>query len=83
MDATVLWNLVLTVLLGAVAFFMSAKFKELDRLSILLNRTREEIARDHITRSEFRADMKELLERFDRIEAKLDTLRSKPSAGQV
>jgi hypothetical protein len=83
MDATVLWNLVLTVLLGAVAFFMSAKFKELDRLSILLNRTREEIARDHITRSEFRADMKELLERFDRIEAKLDTLRSKPSASPV
>lgn len=80
MEATVLWNLVLTVLLGAVAFFMSAKFKELDRLSILLNRTREEIARDHITRSEFRADMKELLERFDRIEAKLDTLRSKSSA---
>lgn len=78
MDATVLWNLVLTVLLGAVAFFMSAKFKELDRLSILLNKTREEIARDHITRAEFRADMKELLERFDRIEAKLDTLRSKP-----
>ena len=83
MDATVLWNLVLTVLLGAVAFFMSSKFKELDRLSILLNRTREEIARDHITRSEFRADMKELLERFDRIEAKLDTLRSKQSAGSV
>lgn len=81
MDATVLWNLVLTVLLGAVAFFMSAKFKELDRLSILLNKTREEIARDHITRAEFRADMKELLERFDRIEAKLDTLRSKPHAG--
>jgi len=77
MEATVLWNLVLTVLLGAVAFFMTSKFKELDRLSILLNRTREEIARDHITRSEFRADMKELLERFDRIEAKLDTLRSK------
>ena len=43
----------------------------------------EELARDHITRSEFRADMKELLERFDRIEAKLDTLRSKQSAGQV
>ena len=83
MEATILWNLVLTILIAAVAFFMSAKFKELDRLSILLNRTREEIARDHITRSEFRADMKELLERFDRIEAKLDTLRSKPSAGSV
>ena len=80
MDVTVLWNLVLSVLLGAVAFFMAAKFRELDRLSILLNRTREEVARDHITRAEFRADMKELLERFDRIEAKIDTLRSKSSA---
>ncbi len=77
MEATVLWNLVLTVLLGAVAFFMSAKFKELDRLSILLNRTREEIARDHITRAEFRADMKSLFERFDAIEKKLDNLRER------
>jgi hypothetical protein len=83
MEATILWNLVLTILIGAVAFFMSAKFKELDRLSILLNKTREEIARDHITRSEFRADMKELLERFDRIEAKLDTMRSKQIANPV
>ncbi len=83
MEATILWNLVLTILIGAVAFFMSSKFRELDRISILLNRTREEIARDHITRSEFRADMKELLERFDRIEAKLDTLRSKQSASPV
>ena len=83
MEATILWNLVLTILIGAVAFFMSAKFKELDRLSILLNRTREEIARDHITRSEFRQDMKELLERFDRIEAKLDTMRSKQNAGLI
>jgi hypothetical protein len=79
MDATVLWNLVLTVLLGAVAFFMSAKFKELDRLSILLNRTREEIARDHITRAEFRQDMSRLFERFDAIEKKLDAFRDRRS----
>jgi len=81
MDGTLLWNTLLTVLLGVVSFFMAAKFKELDRLSILLNRTREEVARDHITRSEFRQDMKELLERFDRLEAKIDNLRGKPHAG--
>ena len=79
MEATVLWNLVLTVLLGAVAFFMSAKFKELDRLNILLNRTREEIARDHITRAEFRQDMSRLFERFDAIEKKLDAFRDRRS----
>lgn len=77
MEITALWNLLLTVLLGVVAFFMANKFKELDRLSILLNRTREEIARDHITRAEFRADMKALFDRFDSLEKKLDTLRER------
>ena len=77
MEITALWNLLLTVLLGVVAFFMANKFKELDRLSILLNRTREEIARDHITRAEFRADMKALFDRFDALEKKLDNLRER------
>ena len=80
MDLVAVWNAILTVLLAIVGFFMASKFKELDRLSILLNRTREEVARDHITRAEFRQDMKELLERFDRIESKIDNLRSKPHA---
>jgi hypothetical protein len=80
MEATFIWNTVLTLLIGVVGFFMASKFKELDRISILLNRTREEVARDHITRSEFRQDMKELIERFDRIELKIDNLRSKPHA---
>ena len=79
MDATIIWNVVLTLLIGVVGFFMSSKFRELDRISIRLNRTREEVARDHITRTEFRADMKELLERFDRIESKIDNLRSRPA----
>lgn len=77
MEVSVLWNLLLTVLLGVVSFFMASKFKELDRLSILLNRTREEIARDHITRAEFRQDMGRLFERFDAIEKKLDTMRDR------
>jgi cell division FtsZ-interacting protein ZapD len=77
MDAALIWNTILTVLIGAVGYFMSTKFRELDRIGILLNRTREEVARDHITRSEFRQDMKELLERFDRLEVKIDNLRVK------
>ena len=80
MDATLIWNTILTILIGVVGFFMSSKFRELDRISILLNRTREEVARDHITRSEFRQDMKELLERFDRIESKIDNLRSRSAS---
>ena len=57
-----------------MAFLLKGKFDELNRISILLNRTREEMARDHITRSEFRADMQQILDRFDRIELKIDRM---------
>jgi hypothetical protein len=76
MEALV-WNTILTVLLGVVAYIMSSKFAELDRLNILLNKTREEIARDHITRAEFRQDMGKLFDRFDLLEKKLDGLRDR------
>ena len=71
------WNAVLSVVLGIMSFVIKDKFAELQRLSVLLNRTREEIARDHITRTEFRQDMKQLFDRFDQIEKKLDTMRER------
>ncbi len=71
-----LWNAGLSAIVAVMGFLLKGKFDELDRLSILLNRTREEVARDHITRTEFRADMNQLLDRFDRLERKIDGLRS-------
>jgi hypothetical protein len=69
------WNIVLTAIVALLGFVIKEKFAELGRISILLNKTREEVARDHITRSEFRADMQQLLDRFDRLERKIDNLR--------
>lgn len=82
MEGVAIWNLLLTVLLGVIGFFMASKFKELDRLSVLLNRTREEVARDHITRAEFRQDITELLKRLDALSEKIDSLRDR-RASQV
>ena len=70
-----IWNVVLTAIVALLGFVVKEKFAELSRISILLNRTREEVARDHLTRAEFRADMQQLLDRFDRIERKLDAMR--------
>jgi hypothetical protein len=69
-----LWNVVLSAIVAIMGFLLKGKFDELQRLSILLNRTREEVARDHITRQEFRADMQQLLDRFDRLERKIDRI---------
>ncbi len=71
-----IWNVVLTAVVALLGFVLKDKFAELNRLGILLNRTREEVARDHITRTEFRQDMKELLDRLDRLEVKIDSLKN-------
>ena len=72
------WNVVLTALVGMMGFMLKSKFDELHRIGILLNRTREEVARDHITRAEVKQDLQAIREHFDdgfqRLEAKIDKL---------
>jgi len=71
-----LWNAALSAVVAVMGFLLKGKFDEISRLGILLNKTREEVARDHVTRQEFRADMQQLLDRFDRLERKIDSLRN-------
>ena len=73
------WNVVLTATVGLMGFLLKSKFDELGRISILLNRTREEVARSHITRREVDDRVEKLVvhmdQRFNRIEQKLDDMR--------
>jgi hypothetical protein len=74
-----LWQLLTSIIIGLAMtamkdFKLSIKEtdEELLRQNILLNRTREEIARDYITKTEVRSDMAQIINRFDRLEEKLD-----------
>jgi Skp family chaperone for outer membrane proteins len=79
--STLVWNLITSFLVALVMFMLKQASDEQRRIQILLNRTREEIARDHITRAEVRADLERIMERFDtgfeRLEAKIDALAKK------
>jgi hypothetical protein len=68
------WNVVLSGIVTIIGFVMKEKSTEITRLNILLNKTREEVARDHVTRMEVRADAQVLLDRLDRLEQKIDRL---------
>jgi Tfp pilus assembly protein PilN len=76
------WNMLLSAVVALMGFLLKGKFDEISRLGILLNKTREEVARDHVTRQEFRADMQQLLDRFDRIERKIDAIRAYDISGK-
>jgi low affinity Fe/Cu permease len=74
-----LWNIALSVVVAVMGFFLRGKIDELDRLGILLNKTREEVAREHVTRAEVNTMVDRLGDRFDkafeRLEAKVDEMR--------
>ena len=64
-------GLVGLVLVG-LGWFLSNLFKEQKRIEILLNRTREEVARDYATKDELRDDMRRVMDALHRVEDKLD-----------
>ena len=74
------WNIILSAIVTGMGFMLKGKFDELSRVTILLNRTREEIARDHITRREVDDRIEKFVahvdQRFNRLEAKLDEIRT-------
>lgn len=66
------WNLLVTLLLAVCGFVVREKSSELGRLGILLNRTREEIARDNVTQAEIDKIVAHIDARFDKLNDKLD-----------
>lgn len=68
------WNLLLTLSLGVSAYFLKSKASEVDRIQILLNKTREEIAKEYVTKQEAQEDINRVLSRLDNIDLKIDRL---------
>ena len=72
-----LWNFGLTIMLAVIGFVAKEKSNELNRLNILLNRTREEIARDNVTNHEIEKVTEHIDQRFNKLEFKLDEMMRK------
>jgi len=68
------WNIFITLVLAPVLFSIRQNTEESKRLDILLNKTREEIAREYVTKNELKDDMGRLMDRIDKIGEKLDKL---------
>ena len=69
-----MWSAGLTMATTVIGFLLKEKFAELNRISILLNRTREEIARDYVTQTEIQRITDHIDQRFNKLEAKIDQL---------
>ena len=73
MELTTLIDGLVGVVLAMSAYFIVSLQKEIKRIDILLNRTREEFA----TKEELREDIDRVLEALHRVEDKLDRVLQK------
>ena len=74
LDMNIAWSAALSLVVGILTFVAKEKFAELARLSILLNKTREEVARDNVTKAEVERITDHIDQRFNRLEEKIDQL---------
>jgi len=70
---TNLIDMLLGVIVAGGAWFLVSLNNELKRLSILLNRTRE----DYATKNELREDMRQVMDALHRVEDKIDKVLSR------
>lgn len=72
-----LWDLFLTIVIVPAGFLVRSVLAEQKRLDILVNKTREEIAKEYVTREQLEKDLEKLIGTMERIEDKLDRIQTK------
>ena len=77
LDLNTAWSAILTLVMGLLGYMMNEKFRELARVTILLNKTREEVARDNVTQAEIDRITNHIDQRFNKLEAKIDQIIQK------
>jgi hypothetical protein len=88
MDLNTVWTSALTIILALMGMIMRSRDaqivtlrddqkkdrEEMQRLQVLLNRTREEVAKEYVTKVEVHNDINRVLVRLEQLDAKLDRL---------
>ena len=73
-DMTIAWNVILTLIVAPLILVIRAQIGELRRIDILLNKTREEIGRDYVSKMEMETVLDRIMNAIDRLSQKVDRL---------
>ena len=73
----IIWNLIITVIIAPLGFLIRNVLSEQKRLEIIVNKTREEIAKAYATREQIEADFVRIQNTLNKIDEKLDRLQHK------
>ena len=77
MEMDVILNLLFAGVISGLGWWIKTQKEELDRVRILLNRTREEMAKEYVTKSDSNQVLLQIMYKFDRLEEKIDKLMAR------
>jgi len=73
-EITIIWNAILSLIVAPLILIIAAQVREIRRIDILLNRTREELGKEYVTRTEVDNVMDRVMEAISKLSQKVDRL---------
>jgi len=80
-DPTILWNAVLSLSIGGFLWWVRGIAAQLSDLRKLISITREEIPKTYATKIEVERDIEKIMDRFDRLDNKMDNILERIGRG--
>jgi len=77
MEMDAILNILFAVLISGLGWIIKSQKEELDRVRILLNRTREEMAKEYVTKNDSSQVLSQIMNKFDKLEEKIDKLMAR------
>ena len=73
-NSLIFWNIILSLVYAPLAYMIMQNIGDIKSIDNLLSKTREEIPKAYVTKTEVRTDIERILQRFDKLEEKIDAL---------
>tara|TARA_R110000823_G_scaffold243329_4_gene367583 strand:+ start:81 stop:314 length:234 start_codon:yes stop_codon:yes gene_type:complete len=74
MELDALLNMVFAAVISGLGWWIKSQHDEIKRVTILLNRTREELGRDYVSKADSNQVLLQIMSKFDKLEEKIDRL---------
>ena len=80
-DMTMIWNAILTMAIGGFLWWIRSTSAAIGKVKEEVSETREKMALIYATKEDVKDDMTQLMQRFDRLESKIDDMIRRQANG--
>ena len=73
-DMELIFDIIIPLVIITIFYFIKSHGSEIQRQGILLNKTREEIAKEYVSKKDFSIELERIFDKLDKLDAKIDKL---------